>query len=302
MAYEATAELYRRQYDLAKKRAQSEYESAIGDLATQYRQANRDLEANYESRGILRSGEGMRGRVRLGAAEKAAQLAAETARQGALDQAGLAYLQQLAELQAKGYTGGAPDTGTTPDTGTPGTPSPGTPATPTPVTPPRESDVVVRTPVEPGTPQDPSCQITPQPGNPPTGYRYQWNPTKCTWELQFIGAPPTVGGRPVTGGDTPTEVNPPAPGTVGGGASGPLPSVPRPPTSGGVVVPPGDTPREVNPPPVTVLPAPGGVIGGPDRRLPNGGGVVNGIYIPPGIDWGALAPQPKTITVPRFRL
>ena len=114
MAYEATAELYKRQYDLAKKRAQSEYESAIGDLATQYRQANRDLEANLESRGILRSGEGMRGRVRLGAAEKAAQLGAETARQGALDQAGLSYMQQLAELQAKGYTGGAPDTGTTP--------------------------------------------------------------------------------------------------------------------------------------------------------------------------------------------
>ena len=80
MAYEATAELYRRQYDLAKKRAQSEYESRIGELATQYRQANRDLEGNLESRGILRSGEAMRGRVRLGAAEKGAQLSAEAAR------------------------------------------------------------------------------------------------------------------------------------------------------------------------------------------------------------------------------
>ena len=288
MAYEATAQLFQRQADLAKKRAQSEYESAIGDLATQYRQANRDLEANLESRGILRSGEGMRGRVRLGAAEKAAQLAAETARQGALDQADLTHLQQLAELQAKGYTGGGD---VTPTPGTPA-PSPGTPATPTPVTPPRESDVVVRTPVEPGTPQDPSCQITPQPGNPPTGYRYKWNPTKCTWELEYMGAPPTVGGRPVTGGDTPTEINPPTPGTVGGGASGPRPSVQPPLTSGGVVVRPGDTPSESRPPSMAILPAPGGVIGGPDRRLPNGGGVVNGIYIPPGIDWGALAPQP----------
>lgn len=285
MAYEATAELYKRQYDLAKKRAESEYQSRIGELATQYRQANRDLESGYEGRGILRSGEAMRGRVRLGSAEKAAQLAALTAQEETLNQAGLTYAQQLAELQAKGYTGGEPDTG-----GGDTTPKPGEPDMS--IMPIPEPDRVVTKPVEPTPPADqgPDCTITPQPGTPPTGYRYQWNTTKCTWELQYIGAPPTVGGRPVTGGDTPTEVNPPAPNTVGGGASGPLPSVPRPPTSGGVIVPPGDTPREVNPPPVNVLPAPGGFVGGPDRRLPNGGGVVDGIYIPPGINWGALRP------------
>lgn len=33
---------------------------------------------------------------------------------------------------------------------------------------------------------------------------------------------------------------------------------------------------------------PGDIVGGPDRRLPNGGGVVDGVYIPPGIDFGAL--------------
>ena len=38
--------------------------------------------------------------------------------------------------------------------------------------------------------------------------------------------------------------------------------------------------------------APGAQIGGPDRTLPNGGAVVDGVYIPKGIDWGSLGPQP----------
>ena len=40
----------------------------------------------------------------------------------------------------------------------------------------------------------------------------------------------------------------------------------------------------------TGQPSPGQNVGGPDRVWggPGGGGVVNGIYIPPGIDWGAL--------------
>ncbi len=240
MAYEATAELYKRQYDLAKKRAQSEYESAIGDLATQYRQANLDLEGNLEGRGILRSGEGMRSRVRLGAAEKAAQLAAETTRQGALDQAGLSYMQQLAELQAKGYTGGTPGTGG--DGGGTG----GIVDTIQPVEPPKE------TPSE--TPSETPADRPPKPGNPPAGFEYVWDGNQWVLRALAVATPPTVGGRPVG---------------------------------------PGETPREVNPP-LNVLPAPGGYIGGPDRKLSNGGGVVNGIYIPPGIDWGALAPRPTT--------
>jgi len=36
---------------------------------------------------------------------------------------------------------------------------------------------------------------------------------------------------------------------------------------------------------------PGEMIGGEDRALPNGGGVVNGIYIPPGIDYAWLGQQ-----------
>lgn len=211
MAYEATAELYKRQYDLAKKKAQSEYESRIGDLATQYQQANRDLEGNLESRGILRSGEGMRGRVRLGAAEKAAQLSALQAQEAALDQAGLSYMQQLAELQAKGYTGGG---SSTPDSGTPGTPSPGGPGSPgTPGAP------VTETPKDTGTQQPDTC---------PPGYFYDPIKKICVKESDL----PTVGGRPVPPGQTPSE-------TIGV-----PPTITRPPTVGGVPVRPGDTPSE----------------------------------------------------------
>ena len=237
MAYEATAELYKRQYDLAKKRAQSEYESRIGDLATQYRQSNRDLEANLESRGILRSGEGMRGRVRLGAAEKGAQLSAEAARQSALDTAGLSYMQQLAELQAKGF-GGAPAS-TTP--------------TPTPVA----TQPVTSTPTTPTAPTAPTAPTVPPSGPSntacPTGYVYDPIKKVCVKESTL----PTVGGTPVPPGQTPTETRPPAPNTVGGGAAG--------------------------------YPAPGAKIGGADRKLPNGGAVVDGIYLPPGL----FAPKPS---------
>lgn len=174
MAYEATAELYRRQYDLAKKRAQSEYDSRIGQLAEQYRQANRDLEGNLESRGILRSGEGMRGRVRLGAAEKSAQLAALTAQEEAMNQAGLTHAQQLAELQAKGYTGGG---SSTPDSGTPGTPSPGGPGSPgSPGAP------VTETPKDAGTPTTQTC---------PPGY--QWDPVQNACVPISTGGPVAPG-------------------------------------------------------------------------------------------------------------
>ena len=260
MAYEATAELYRRQYDLAKKRAQSEYESRIGELATQYRQANRDLEGNLESRGILRSGEAMRGRVRLGAAEKGAQLSAEAARQSAMDTAGLSYMQQLAELQAKGYTGGeAATTPTAPGTGsgTPGTPSTQTPATQTPAT----QTPATQTPVE-----QPRVK-PPKPGNPPPGYDYVWNEQKFAWELVAL----------TSGGPAQPGMPAPPPGQGGPSEIG----------SGGRPI--------ATPPPNFVPPgtAPGALVGGPDRKVPGGGAVVDGIYIPPGINFG-----PPVVTKP----
>ena len=203
MAYEATAELYRREYELAKKRAQSAYDSRIAQLATAHRQANRDLEANLESRGILRSGEGMRNRVNLGAAEKAAQLGALGEREDAWNRAGLVLAQQLAELSAKG-----------------GTTTPTTP-TPTPAPAPAPSPVVTR-PVIPA-PSTPA-PTTPTPGGPsetlcPPGYWYDPIKKACVANSQL----PTVGGTPVPPGQTPTETRPPAPNTVGGGAAGQAP-------------------------------------------------------------------------------
>lgn len=239
MAYEATAQLYQRQADLAKKRARAEAALTIGDLATQYRQANRDLEANLESRGILRSGEGMRGRVRLGAAEKAAQLAAETTLQGALDQADLTHLQQLAELQAKGYNGGAPGTAT---------PKPETPGTPSPVTPPRET----------GNGSDSAG------GTDILGYPKEvWD--NINWDALGSG---TTTGMPSITWDERVKITPSGMGS-------------------------GQNPNTWSP---------GQYVSGPDRKLSNGGAVVDGIYIPPGIDWGALAPKPVKITIPGITL
>lgn len=108
MAYEATAQLYKRQYDLAKKKAQTDYEQAVSELALQSQQQDRDLESNLEARGILRSGEAMQNRVRIGAAQKSAELATQQSREQALNQAGLTYAQQLAQLQAQGYSGATP--------------------------------------------------------------------------------------------------------------------------------------------------------------------------------------------------
>jgi hypothetical protein len=43
---------------------------------------------------------------------------------------------------------------------------------------------------------------------------------------------------------------------------------------------------------------PGGQIGGEDRALPNGGAVVNGVYIPPGIDYTALGQAMQAAGIP----
>jgi hypothetical protein len=43
---------------------------------------------------------------------------------------------------------------------------------------------------------------------------------------------------------------------------------------------------------------PGSNIGGADRKLPNGGAVVNGIYIPPGLNFGGAQTKPGATTIP----
>ena len=70
---------------------------------------------------------------------------------------------------------------------------------------------------------------------------------------------------------------------------------PTPTPTPGVTPTPGATPTPTAPsftdPSTGVTYQPGEMVGGEDRALPNGGAVVNGIYIPPGIDYAWLGQQ-----------
>lgn len=118
MAYEASTELARRRRDLAvaREKAMSEFNQA--QIGRRYGISGRQQEAGFESRGILRSGEAMRGRVDLGAAEKAERAAELMRSQGALDTAELDYAEVLAKALAAGGAGGG---GTSAGVGTPAT-------------------------------------------------------------------------------------------------------------------------------------------------------------------------------------
>ncbi len=112
MAYEATAELYRRERDLATGKAQSDYDAYMTQLARQYGAARQNMNANYEARGILRSGEANVGRVRSAEEEAAAGQQARANLDYARNAADVNYLRQLASLQATGSSGGTAGTTT----------------------------------------------------------------------------------------------------------------------------------------------------------------------------------------------
>lgn len=255
MAYEASAELARKQYELAKGRAESARDLRLGTIGRNYLQGARSLEAGMEGRGILRSGEAMRRRVEYGAEEKAAREAAMQQGEYDVNQAALDYASELARLQGLGYSGAT----TTPEPEKPKEPAPAPrPAAP-PATAPATGGAGGGTPSGGGSAQ---CQPTPKPGNPPLGYDYVWNSSKCAWELIAL--------------------------TSGGPAQPGMPAAP--PGQGGVNEI-GSGGRPIGTPPPNFVPvgtAPGALVGGPDRALANGGGVVDGIYIPPGINWAAL--------------
>lgn len=121
MATTATAQYYDKQAQLAKDNADIAYQTALADLVRKYGVANRQLEANLESRGILRSGEGNLYRTELTAEEQGARASAEAAKQAAYNQADLTLAGQLAALQAgSGSSSGGSSSG--------GTPAPSVPA------------------------------------------------------------------------------------------------------------------------------------------------------------------------------
>jgi hypothetical protein len=109
MANEATRALYDKQANLARTNAQTAYEVALANLGRRFGLANRQLESNLESRGILRSGEANMARTEMTAQEQAEKTAAEMARTSALDQADLTLAQQLAGLMTSSSGGGGGD-------------------------------------------------------------------------------------------------------------------------------------------------------------------------------------------------
>lgn len=180
--YSGTADLARRRYELAKGRSESNLAQQLGQVGQQYYGLARQQEAGLEGRGILRSGEANRRRVELGAEEKARRLALAQQSEQDIQSAALDYASVLAELQAKGATGT-----TTPEPETTRTPTPGA------TTPGAGAPAQQQPPAEQGT-QTPSTQC-------PPGYAWDPNKNACV----AISSLPTVDGKTVMPGDTPSE-------------------------------------------------------------------------------------------------
>lgn len=120
MAYDATREYYDKQAKLAKENADIAYNVALAELGRRFGIANRRLETNLESRGILRSGEANTARTDLTAEEEAAKAGAEATKLGAYNQADMTLAGQLAALQAgSGSSGSTPFPTTTTTDGAP---------------------------------------------------------------------------------------------------------------------------------------------------------------------------------------
>ena len=108
MANEATAELYTRQSGLNKAKFKTDYEQYLADLANKYGVSNEQLNANLESRGILRSGEAGTARTRLSTAEEAARTSAQSNYDYNVANEDINLATRLAGLMAGGSTGRIP--------------------------------------------------------------------------------------------------------------------------------------------------------------------------------------------------
>jgi hypothetical protein len=115
------------------------------------------------------------------------------------------------------------------------------------------------------------------------------SPVTTTPGAEMAG-PPAPGSAPFTPqpgqnvfGGTPVTPTTPAPGQT-------IPFAPQPASTNRRQEAPRTGPAYVDPQTGATI-QPGGQIGGEDRTLPNGGAVVDGIYIPPGVDYTWLANQ-----------
>lgn len=149
------------------------------------------------------------------------------------------------------------------------------------------SKFFAETPSATPEPTTPSAPFTPAPGQ---GVFGETLPTTTVG-----GVAPTPG---VAYGGMPTGVTP-SPVTTPETPVGETPET-APPSE--ATTPPSVTPQPVTPSPTTPAPSytdpgtgvtyqPGQQVGGEDRALPNGGAVVDGVYIPPGIDYAWLGQQ-----------
>jgi hypothetical protein len=278
MAYEATTELAKKQRDLAKARIEAELNQTLATNRRRFGEAGRQQESAFEGRGILRSGEASRGRAQLVGEETAAELAARLAAEQQLTAADLTYAQQLAAQQAAGGgTGGGAGGGTGGGTGSPDVVGKPIVDTIQPVDPNQQKDAGAPSTGMPSISPEERVKIT------PSGQGSGQNPN--TWSPgQYVSGPDrklSNGGAVVNGYYIP-------PGTFGNLAP---------------------TPTMTNEERVKVTPSgqgsgqnpntwsPGQYVSGPDRKLSNGGAVVNGYYIPPGT-FGNLAPTPIAPTPP----
>jgi len=227
MANEATAELYRRQSGLNKAKFTTDYEQYLADLATKYGISNDQLNANLESRGILRSGEAGTARTRLSAAEEAARTSARTNYDYNTATEDIDLATKLAGLMAGGSGGGST------------TPAPVTsPVTP-PVTPPVTEPVIERPVRGPGSPGNPNAV---RPGTPARPERQPGSPGNPNATRPGTPAPPVRPVRDATPRPPVPATTAPRPGTTpsvapvvtpvygGGNTQGQLPQAPLPTT------------------------------------------------------------------------
>lgn len=119
-------ELLQKNYDINVGKIRAKYNRARRELADKYDVAEQQQEANFESRGILRSGEAQTGRARLSGQRTTGESDLAAGETADLASEEIDYLTKLAQLQAGASGGGGGD-----DTGGGGTTAPSAPSAPT---------------------------------------------------------------------------------------------------------------------------------------------------------------------------
>lgn len=119
-------ELLQKGYDINVGKIRAKYNRARRELADKYDVAEQQQEANFESRGILRSGEAQTGRARLSGQRTTGESDLAAGETADLASEEIDYLTKLAQLQAGGAGGGGTGGGETTAPSAPSAPTAGT--------------------------------------------------------------------------------------------------------------------------------------------------------------------------------